>query len=196
MPFHRPWHLPLPQFLKDKRYAGHGNPAYRSAGAVRLPADGPSKRHLFPGNPASLLHHRRVQTGKCGSYGAQRAGPPDRHQSHDVRPRQTISDHGGTASGPSESPVPFCLFFPTYSNCSSPFSKTQPFPPALFPSLSFHGQAPDWRPAGDSPGKFPFRRRFSRRKTAIPSRNLSSKSPYAPCSTNRKGFSRFPISKK
>ena len=57
-------------------------------------------------------------------------------------------------------------------------------------------QAPDWRPAGDSPGKFPFRRRFSRRKTAIPSRNLSSKRPYAPCSTNRKGFSRFPILKK
>ena len=57
-----------------------------------------------------------------------------------IRPRQTISDHGGTASEPSESPVPFCLFFPTYSNCSSPFSKTQPFPPALFPSLSFHGR--------------------------------------------------------
>ena len=82
----------IPQKTSDTLVMG--TPAYRSAGAVRLPADGSSKRHLFPGILLLYCITGEYKPEKCGSYGAQRAGPPDRHQSHDVRPRQTISDHG------------------------------------------------------------------------------------------------------
>lgn len=110
-------------------------------------------------------------------------------------PDKRYQTTGGTASGPSESPVPFCLFFPTYSNCSSPFSKTQPFPPALFPSLSFHGRR---RTGGrlETLGKISLPETIFQKEDSYTFTEPLIEEAYAPCSTNRKGFSRFPISKK
>ena len=147
--------LGISRFLNSQRQAIRwswepGLPLRRSSSAT--------SRRIFeatfiPGNPASLLHHRRVQTGKCGSYGAQREpvrqivtkatmfDPDKRYQTTEELLPDLLK-----ARYPS-------VFLPNLFQLQFPFSKTQSLFRLPYFLLFLFTAGADWLLAGDSPGK-------------------------------------------